>query len=143
MNKSVTVSLKDLLPLIKESFLNNQKVEIMVTGNSMSPFLRDKKTIVILQKYSQVLKKHNIYFFSVSGTYVLHRYIKTKNNIHFFRGDALKKYEIVLEHNILAEVVSITGKKIVNPYGLKSNFKLFIFLFIKELKFLAKRILRR
>lgn len=122
MSKTVKITLDELYPLIKEGIDNSQTVEIKISGNSMSPFLKDQKTVVGLDTFPGVLTKHHIYFYKYKDKYILHRYIKSLLDKHYFRGDALHVYELVDVDDIIAEVSYLknNGKKI-NPYTLNKK----------------------
>ena len=126
MNK-VNVSLDDLLPVIKEGLDNNQVVEIKVSGNSMYPFFKHQKTAIGLQRFNGTLTKNHIYFFEYNDKHILHRYLKTKDKTHYFKGDRLQQYEYPKKEQILAEVVYIkkNGKEQI-PYTLFQTFKLYL-----------------
>ena len=144
LNRQVKVSIDDLLPIIKQGLKNNQDVEIKVIGNSMKPFLKDQESIVVLRKHDGELKKHHIYFYHIGDTYILHRYIRTKNSINYFRGDAMYRYEEVDNSNVLAEVIySISNEKKDKPYSFGNMIKLRLFLVYKTIKSVIRKIVRR
>ena len=117
MNK-VNVSLDDVLPVIKEGLDNDQVVEIKVSGNSMYPFFKHQKTTIGLQRFNGTLMKNHIYFFEYNDKHILHRYLRTKDKTHCFKGDRLQQYEYPSDDQIIAEVVYILkNKKKINPYG--------------------------
>ena len=102
--KIVSTTITNLIPLIKESFANKQEVSIRVKGTSMSPFFVDNETIVTLAPFDGELIKLKVYLYSVNDVYLLHRYIKSEEEKHFFRGDALYNFEEVEKQNILGVV---------------------------------------
>ncbi|MBI9008560.1 MAG: S24/S26 family peptidase [Tenericutes bacterium] len=143
MNRSIKVSIQDLLPTINNGLNNNQLVELKVFGTSMKPFLKDQESTVILKKYSGTLKKYHIYFYHIGDKYILHRFLKTKNNKNYFRGDALNGYELVRNEDVLAEVVAykeVSNNK--NLYSFINMFTLRCYLMYKGMKNLVKRIIR-
>lgn len=144
MIRQVKVPIENLLPLIKQGLDNNQDVELKVIGNSMKPFLKDQESIVVLRKYTGALKKHHIYFYHVEEKYILHRFIKTRKSINYFRGDALYGYEEVKTKDVLAEVVNyIEDEKKADPYSFYNTLKLRLFLIYKSFKSMIKGIIRR
>ena len=143
LSRSIKVSIQDLLPTIHNGLDNNQLVELKVFGTSMKPFLKDQESVVILKKHTGTLIKHHIYFYHIRDKYILHRYIKTKNNINYFRGDALTGYEQVRNEDVLAEVITYKNDMDeINPYNFINMHKLRIYLICKWMKSIIRKIVR-
>lgn len=128
-----------------ESLDHNQIVELKVKGTSMHPTLLDNQTVVGLKKYDGQLKSKMIYLFKHNDIYVLHRYIKTKEGIHYFRGDALYQCELLKnDDSIIAFVAYMRiNEKKKNPYSFFSNVKLIFVLFLKKLKYFIRKLVKR
>lgn len=129
MNK-VRATITDLLPLITESFENNQDITFKVMGTSMEPNLHHNQTMVTIKQFT-TLKKNHIYLYHYDDIILLHRYIKTVNHIHYFKGDNVPLYEYVNEQDIIGEVIQINHKQFhVTPKyhisKLKQNIKAFL-----------------
>ena len=142
--KKVKASLEDLLPTIEAGFNNYQIVEIKVSGNSMYPFLKHQQTTIGLKKFVGKLKRYHIYFFQYEEKYILHRYIKAKDNKLFFKGDRLHKYEYPSKEQILAEVeYIITNNHQKNPYTLISILQMRINTFWNNIRNILILVFRR
>ena len=70
--------LDDLAPLMQECLAQGQEVVLTITGNSMSPFVRDKRDHVVLTACDPMaLQPGDVPLYHRSnGQYVLHRIIK-------------------------------------------------------------------
>lgn len=134
--KKIKTSIESLLPLIEESFQNNQEVSIPVKGTSMSPTFKDNQTKVTLVHYQNKLVKNNVYLYKYENRVLLHRYLKTKNETHIFRGDNCINYEYVDEDNIIGFVTK------VDNIDFKTTVKTKYILFIKNVKAKIKKRLR-
>lgn len=135
--------MNDLIPLIKEAFQNKQDVSFKVKGTSMRPFFVDNETEVTVTRYDGELKKLHVYLFQVEEKYLLHRYIKTKGDKHYFRGDALYNYEVVEEDNIIGEVKEMKYREYqiqCNNFRYRNSVR--YYLFRKSIKILLRRIIK-
>ena len=141
--KVVTTTINNLIPLIKEAFENDQEVSIKFKGTSMSPFFLDNETSVTLVPFEGDLQKYKVYLYCVDETYLLHRYIKTKEEKHYFRGDALYNFEVVDNKDVLAVVKEMKYKGQVIPchnFSYRNSVK--YYLFKKSIKLLIRRIIK-
>lgn len=102
----------------------------------MSPTFIDNKTVISLQKFSGTLQKKHVYLYKVQETILLHRYIKTKQQTHIFRGDNCSNNEYVDIESIIGEVIHVDQKPFAVSWKTKSYLKR------KQLKQLIKKILR-
>lgn len=106
----------DFLDIMNDRFENGNNVSLVVTGNSMSPFLCEKRDSVVLEKFSGNISKGDILFYKRKDEKcVLHRVYKIKSNEVWFIGDAQNYIEGPLDVDcILAEcnIVVRKGKKI-------------------------------
>lgn len=90
----VRLSPQDFLPLMDERFSQNLPLMLTVTGNSMLPFLSDKRDSVILTNVQHEPKKGDIYLFQRSdGHCVLHRVHHVTDVGIYFIGDAQTRIE--------------------------------------------------
>lgn len=121
----VEVSAKDFFADI-DTLLLKQDVKIKVTGHSMWPFFKDRKTVVTLSKVTKI-KKGDVYLFIYNSSYVLHRLIKVKGDKLIFRGDGNVIKEEVMKPKVLAVVKSYHNKKEINTT--KFSYKLRVCLY--------------
>lgn len=79
----VGVPLEQLAPLMSECLAQGQEVVLTVTGNSMSPFLRDKKDQVVLTACDPTaLQPGDVPLFRRrNGQYVLHRIVERDDGV--------------------------------------------------------------
>ena len=132
-----------LIPLIQESLSNNQNISFKVKGTSMKPFFVDGETEVTLAPFEGELVKLKVYLYEVNNKYLLHRYVETKNDEHYFRGDALYQFEIVQKENIVGVVkeMKFRGEVIsCNDRSYRNNVR--YYLFKKTIKLFIRRIIK-
>ena len=83
-------------------------------GNSMLPFLRDRKDTIVIQKREQY-KKFDVVLYKRKGNYVLHRIIKVLPVTFHIRGDNCYYDEYVKHNEIIGVMVECyRGEKKVN-----------------------------
>lgn len=111
-----TVKSYELMPAIAEMLSTWTSVRIMVTGNSMYPFLRHRIDAVDLSLVGlTALKRGDVVLVKRdSGQYVLHRIIKKCEDSIFILGDAQHEMEgpLLLEQ-VIAVVTSVWRDKLV------------------------------
>lgn len=79
----VGVPLEQLAPIMSECLAQGQEVVLTITGNSMSPFLRDKKDQVVLVACDPAaLQPGDVPLFRRrNGKYVLHRIVERDDGV--------------------------------------------------------------
>ena len=83
-------------------------------GNSMLPFLRERKDTIVIQKREQY-KKFDVVLYKRKGNYVLHRIIKVLPETFYIRGDNCYYDEYVKHNEIIGVMVECyRGEKKVN-----------------------------
>ena len=66
----------------------NTDVSIVISGNSMSPFLVNQRDVIYLSKINRKLKKGDLVLYQrLSGQYVVHRIVKVKKSGYYLAGD--------------------------------------------------------
>lgn len=101
IDNNARYSINDLVPLIKECISEGKKVNMRVTGVSMSPLLHNRRDTVVLEK-ADTLKKYDIVLHERSnGKYILHRIIKKKGDVLTIAGD----FEIEKEYPVYTSQV--------------------------------------
>lgn len=112
-NSRTVISNHLLLPEIKELISSGHTVTIIVRGNSMNPFMvdrRDKVTIAPLSRKPRIGDLLLAYE-TLHQRYVLHRLIRIKNEIYVLMGDGnIKGTESIREEDILGIVTDIIRK---------------------------------
>lgn len=83
--------------LLKE----NGVLSIVPKGNSMWPFIKNKKNSVIIKSVLEELSIYDVIFYKrESGQEVLHRIIGFKDDDYIVSGDSLIQREIVKKENV-------------------------------------------
>jgi len=109
MNKQ-SVSIADLMPLIKEKVLAGGEITIKVKGTSMSPFFVTDQTDVTLVQPMDPLKRLDVVLYqTLKETYALHRILKVKGEYLIICGDALNINEIIPSTHVIAIVKSFAN----------------------------------
>lgn len=97
-----TVSMDEIMPLIREQIENNGEVTFTPKGNSMMPMLRNNKDTVTLKKAEFPLRKYDLpLFIREDGSYVLHRVVRIEDDAYVMRGDN----QFADEHGITKEQI--------------------------------------
>ncbi|SHO49574.1 S26 family signal peptidase [Anaerocolumna xylanovorans] len=117
MSEIKKVKAVSMMPAINNLLKEGKGVRITVTGNSMYPFLRDKKDCVELYKtsFDRIKAGDIILVQRKEGGYVLHRVLlKLKKSVYIL-GDAQRRMEGPIYGNQIlakAEVIFRGDKKI-------------------------------
>ena len=92
------IDTKIYLSFLKEMIEQNTDVSIVISGNSMSPFLVNQRDVIYLSKINRKLKKGDLVLYQrLSGQYVVHRIVKVKKSGYYLAGDT----QIAIEGPIL------------------------------------------
>ena len=107
IDNNARYSINDIVPLIKECISEGKKVNMRVTGISMSPLLHNRRDTVVLERADN-LKKYDIVLHErKDGTYILHRIIKKKGDVLTIAGDfEIEKEYPVYTSQVIAKVSS-------------------------------------
>ena len=82
------IDTKIYLSFLKEMIEQNTDVSIVISGNSMSPFLVNHRDVIYLSKINRKLKKGDLVLYQrLSGQYVVHRIVKVKKSGYYLAGD--------------------------------------------------------
>lgn len=128
----------EFVGIIEKTISEGGKMPLVVTGNSMRPFLKDGRDIVWLEKCCETdFKKGKILLFRrASGKIVLHRVLKIETDgTLVMNGDAQLWCENIKNDQVLAVVshIETNGKKI-SCNSFKYRFRTAIWLFLKPLR---------
>ena len=137
----------DLVPIIKEAIKNDGEFKLLVSGNSMSPVLKDKRDYVYLKSIeNHTLKKGDIVFIRRdTGEYVLHRVYKIIENKGFImNGDAQGWTEVVRKDQVIAYVKRIERKGIeIKCSNIIYKFIIFIWMKLRPYRYKMHYIKRK
>ncbi len=133
INENAAYSIKDLMPLIKESIEAGQRVRMQVSGISMTPILHDMRDSVVLENPKEIKKYDIVLHQRTNGQYILHRIIKKRGNVLTIAGDFETEKEYpVYEKQVVAKVVSFcrNGKEYkVTDFIIWLYSRLWVFIF--------------
>ena len=106
--ESSDVILEPLLALLDEV----ESVPLLISGNSMTPFLVHRRDTVYLAKPNRPLKKGDMVLYQrINGSYVLHRIFKEEPDSYTMVGDAQTQLEFgIREDQIRAVVIAVRRK---------------------------------
>jgi len=113
MNKINRVKSEYLFPVIIELIQNNQKATVTVTGNSMSPFLKEIRDRVELSatSFNEIKRGDIVLIRRKTGYYVMHRVYKKEKDCFFMVGDAQEWIEGPLYPDQLIAIVKRVWRK--------------------------------
>ena len=98
--------------LIEAFIAENCAVPLVVSGNSMIPFLKDGRDTVYLYSVTDSLKRGDIVFYKRdNGAYVLHRICKINGDTYSLVGDAQSFIEHGIRRDQIVAVVTLVYRK--------------------------------
>lgn len=137
----------EFVGIIEETISEGGKMPLVVTGNSMGPFLKDGRDIVWLEKCCETdFKKGKILLFRrSSGKIVLHRVLKiSSDGTLVMNGDAQLWCETIKKDQVLAVAAHIeTNGKKISCNSFTYIFRTAIWQFLKPLRPLIFRVYRK
>ena len=100
--------MEPLLSLLDEV----EAVPLVISGNSMTPFLVHRRDTVYLSKPDRPLKKGDMVLYQRdNGAYILHRIFKTDLNSYTMVGDAQTVLEYGIRNDQIRAVVTAVRRK--------------------------------
>lgn len=100
--------MKQLPQLLREA----PSVPLIITGNSMAPFLVHGRDTVYLSKITQPPKKGDMVLFRrASGACVLHRILRKRNGTYDLVGDGQQRVESGIRPEQMLAIVSAVDRK--------------------------------
>ena len=131
---------EDFFKTVTSTLLENKSVSFLVKGTSMLPFFKSGVTEVFIFKKDEY-KRHDVCLFKINDNYVLHRLIRIKNGLYYFRGDHLYNFEIVKSDSIIGSVYKyIENGKMYDVNKFTYKLKLNFFLLTKNIKMVLRKI---
>lgn len=118
MTNMKTVEAEEWASRLPELLEQAAAVPLVISGNSMSPFLVHGRDTVYLSKITQPLKKGDMIFYRRdNGQYILHRIIRAEGEIYDLVGDAQQLIERgVRRDQVIAIVTAVRRKgKLLRP----------------------------
>ena len=113
VNKVNRIKSEALFPVIIELIKNNQRARLTVTGNSMSPFLKEGRDTVEFSAvdFSQIHRGDIVLIKRKCGYYVMHRVYKKAKDSFYMVGDAQQWIEGPLYPEQLIAIVTKVWRK--------------------------------
>lgn len=111
MEKKI-VDAREYLSLLRELTQQGKEVSLLITGNSMSPFLVHERDRICFKKPDTPLKKGDMVFFQRrDGAFVMHRICRVRPEGYYLVGDAQTWIEgPITPEQIFARVTKIQRK---------------------------------
>lgn len=89
-----TLDNQEYFQFLRELLAEGRSVSLLVSGNSMSPFLIHHRDSVLLSPITAPPKKGDILLYQrENGSYILHRLQRVQDNQYYFVGDAQREIE--------------------------------------------------
>lgn len=101
------------MPVLRELLSQGRQVPLVITGNSMSPFLVHERDEILISPPDRAWQKGDMAFFQRrDGHYVMHRIVKVNAKGEcFFVGDGQRMIEGPIEQEqIFGKIVSVKRK---------------------------------
>lgn len=98
--------------LLKEQVSLGKEVSMIITGNSMSPFLEHGRDTIYFKKPDRKLHRGDMVFFQRdSGKFVMHRILKITEDGYYFLGDNQTEPEGPLSEAHIFAIISKVKRK--------------------------------
>lgn len=106
------VNTKEYVSVLREITETGKEVSMVISGNSMAPFLIHERDMIWFKKIDRELKKGDMVFFQrENGQYVMHRICSIKEDGYYLIGDAQQQIEGPIHKKaIFAIVVKVRRK---------------------------------
>ena len=114
----ITLPASVLMPEYEQLLREGAELPLVVSGESMLPFLRPGRDTVYLRGASAPLRRGEIAFYRRwNGVYVLHRVVRTEPGKYWFVGDAQDRVDGPLpEKCVFAYVTAVRrGERLIRP----------------------------
>lgn len=111
--KTREVDINEYLPVLIDIVNEDKEVSLLISGNSMSPFLCHKRDYIIMSKPKAPFKRGQMVFYiRDNGQYVMHRiHHIDKNGNLFIVGDAQIYIEGPIRQNQVFAVINKAVRK--------------------------------
>lgn len=107
-----------LMPEYEALLRDGAELPLVISGESMLPFLRPGRDTVFLKQPDAPLQRGDIAFYRrFDGSYVLHRVVRAEPGKYWFLGDAQTRVEGPLPAQcVFAHVIAVRrGRRLVQP----------------------------
>lgn len=106
------IQTKEYIDMLKQMTEEGNEVSMLISGNSMSPFLIHGRDWILFRKPERKLHQGDMVFYQrKTGQYVMHRIVKKRPEGFYLAGDAQDQMEgPILEEQIFARIIKVKRK---------------------------------
>ena len=106
------VDTMEYVSVLRELTEQGKEVSLIISGNSMSPFLMHERDVIYFKKPDRKLRRGDMVFYQrKTGQFVMHRIWKVKEDGFYIVGDAQKEIEgPVQQEQIFALITKVMRK---------------------------------
>lgn len=106
------IDTREYISMLRELTESGKEVSMIISGNSMSPFLIHERDSICFKKPDRELRRGDMVFYQRStGQYVMHRIFKVKPEGYYIVGDAQQEIEgPVAREQIFAIITKVQRK---------------------------------
>ncbi len=122
--------MKELYPLIQESFAAGLSVTLGVSGNSMAPLWRHQRDSVVLCAWDHTpLKRGNVpLYIRKNGKFTLHRVVRVTESGYVMAGDAQTTLEKGIQDDQIVAIVTAFIRKGKYIRCTDTRYRIYVFL---------------
>ena len=106
------VDTREYVSVLRELTEQGKEVSLLISGESMSPFLRSERDYIYFKKPDRELRRGDMVFYQrENGQFIMHRIWKVKEDGFYITGDAQMEIEgPVQREQIFAYVTKVQRK---------------------------------
>lgn len=107
-----TVDTGEYVSVLRELTEQGKEVSLLISGNSMSPFLVDQRDYISFKKPDRTIRRGDMVFYQrENGQYIMHRIYKVRPEGFYIVGDAQREIEgPVKQAQIFAMITKVKRK---------------------------------
>lgn len=107
-----TIDTREYISALRELTEQGKEVSLLISGNSMSPFMIHQRDTICFKKPDRELRKGDMVFYQrMNGQFIMHRIWKVKADGFYIVGDAQQEIEgPIAREQIFAFVTKVKRK---------------------------------
>ena len=106
------VDTREYVSMLRELVEEGKEVSLLISGNSMSPFLIHQRDYIYFERPKRELRKGDMVFYERDGgQFVMHRIWKVKPDGYYIVGDAQIEIEGPIRRNQIFAIVTKVKRK--------------------------------